>query len=312
MFPNTLTALPAGVLVNFTTMDRHIQNAYSEQASLEVEQQLSANSTFSISYQHLRGLHLIASINKNTPTCVANGTNNGCRPNPAFGNNKQYSSAADSYYDGLAVSFQQKPTRWGAYRISYNWSKAIDDVGEFFFSSPINNFNIAEDRSRSDDDQRHRLVFDGTIHTPMGPTQGLWRHLSSGFLLSNILQYYSALPFNITTGTNSIQGTTLRPCMQGVTGCTQALPGTVIGRNAGSGFDFFNMNTRLSRTFPLNQRFRLEVIAEAFNVLNHRNDLIPNGTFGTGPYPTTANAAFGRATAVSDPRQIQVAAHLTF
>ncbi|HZY64242.1 MAG TPA: TonB-dependent receptor [Edaphobacter sp.] len=312
VFPNTLTTLPANVLVNFTTMDRHIENAYSEQASLEVEQQLSANNTFSISYQHLRGLHLIASINQNTPTCAANGTNNGCRPNPGFGNNKQYSSAADSYYDGLALSFQQKPTRWGSYRISYNWSKAIDDVGEFFFSSPINNFNIAEDRSRSDDDQRHRLVVDGTIHTPMEPAHGLWRHLSSGFLLSNILQYYSALPFNITTGTNSIQGTTLRPCVQGVTDCTQVLPGTVIGRNAGSGFDFFNMNTRLSRTFPLKQRFRLEVIAEAFNVFNHRNDLIPNGTFGTGPYPTAANAAFGRATAVSDPRQIQLAAHLTF
>ena len=33
-------ALPSGVLVNFTTMDPHMQNAYSEQGSLEIEQQL--------------------------------------------------------------------------------------------------------------------------------------------------------------------------------------------------------------------------------------------------------------------------------
>ena len=311
-FPHTLTSLPADVLVNFTTMDRHMQNAYSEQASLEVEQQLNANSTLSIGYQHLRGLHLIASINRNPSTCAANGTNNGCRANPAFGNNKQYSSAADSYYDGLSVSFQQKPTQWGSYRVSYNWSKAIDDVGEFFFSSPINNFNIAEDRSRSDDDQRNRLVFDGTIHSPMGPAHSVWGHLSSGFLLSTMLQYYSALPFNITTGTNSVQGTTLRPCVPGVANCTEVLPGTVIRRNAGTGFDFFNVNARLSRTFPLKDHFRLEVIAEAFNALNHRNDLSPNGTFGTGPYPSAANAAFGHPTAVGNPRQVQLAARLTF
>ena len=47
-------------------------------------------------------------------------------------------------------------------RISYTWSKAIDNVSEFFFSSPINNFNFTVDRSRSDDDQRHRVVFNAT------------------------------------------------------------------------------------------------------------------------------------------------------
>ncbi|HEV2710662.1 MAG TPA: carboxypeptidase regulatory-like domain-containing protein [Edaphobacter sp.] len=311
-FPNILTTLPGGVLVNFTTMAPHIQNAYSEQASLEVEQQLNSSSTLSISYQHLRGLHLLASINQNTPICIATGSNNGCRPNDAYGNNKQYQSAGDSYYDGLSVSFQQKPTRWGAYRISYNWSKAIDDVGEYFFSSPINNFNIAEDRSLSDDDQRNRLVFDGTIHTSMNPTHSLWSHISNGFLLSTMLQYYSPLPFNITTGTNSIQGTTLRPCVPEISNCTQALPGTVIARNSGVGFNFFNMNTRLSRTFSLSDRFRLEAIAEAFNALNHRNDLIPNGTFGTGTYPSAPNSSFGHPTAVGDPRQVQLAARLTF
>jgi len=146
----------------------------------------------------------------------------------------------------------------------------------------------------------------------MQSSHGLWNHLSSGFLLSTMLQYYSPLPFNITTGTNSIQGTTLRPCVPGVSNCAQALPGTVITRNAGIGFNFFNMNARLSRTFPLGDGFRLEAIAEAFNALNHRNDLIPNGTFGTGAYPNAANSSFGHATAVGDPRQFQLAARLTF
>ncbi len=311
-FPNSLSTVPSGVLVNFTTMDPHMQNAYSQQASLQVEQQLGESSTLGISYQHVRGLHLIVSVNQNTPTCVATGTNNGCRPNASYGNNRQYQSAADSYYDGLSVSFVQRPTSWGNYRISYTWSKAMDDVGEFFFSSPINNFNIAQDRSLADDDQRHRVMFDGTIHTSMDAAHDRWSRIRNGFLLSGILQYYSALPFNITTGANSMQGTTLRPCVPGVANCAQVLPGTVIGRNAGVGFDSFTLNARLSRTFRIGERFRLEGIAEAFNALNHRNNVIPNGTFGTGAYPNAPSPSFGRATAVGDPRQVQLAMRLTF
>ncbi len=312
LFPSIINTLPSGVLVNFTTIDPGMQNAYSQQVTLQVEQQFSDKTTLGISYQRVRGLHLIASINQNTPICVATGTNNGCRPNSSYGNNRQYRGAADSYYDGLSVSFVQRPSRWGSYRVSYTWSKAINDVGEFFFSSPINNFNIAQDRGRSDDDQRHRVVFDGTIHTPTDAPTTPWTRIRNGFLLSGILQYYSALPLNVTTGANSIQGTTMRPCVSGITSCTDVLPGTVIGRNTGTGFDSFTLNARLSRTFRLGERFRLEGIAEAFNALNHRNDLIPNGTFGTGVYPTSPSPSFGRATAVGDPRQIQLALRLTY
>src|SRR5207245_8372996 len=142
-FPTILPSdgLPSGVLVSFTTMNRGLQNAYSEQGSFEIEQHLGAGSTVSIGYQHLRGLRLIMSVNQNVPTCVASGNNNGCRPNPSFGNNSQYSSLADSHYDGLHVSFLQRPARWGSYRVSYTYSKSLNNVGEAFFNSPSDNFN---------------------------------------------------------------------------------------------------------------------------------------------------------------------------
>jgi hypothetical protein len=289
LFPNILTTLPAGVLVNYSTMNPHMQNAYSEQGSFEIEQQLGAYSSFTAGYQHLRGLHLIISVNQNVPTCVAAGTNNGCRANPAYGNNSQYSSLADSHYDGLHLSFVQRPVKWGSYRISYTYSKALDNVGEFFFSAPINVYNIWQDYGRSDDDQRHRLVFDGAVH-------------SHGFELSGILQYYSALPLNITTGANTIQGSAARPTVNGV----------YINRNAGTGPDFFSVGTRLSRTFTLRERLKMEAFAEAFNLLNHRNNLTYNGTFGTGAYPTNPSPAFGQVTAVNDPRSLQFALRFKF
>ena len=83
VFPNILSGVvPSVTLVNLTTMDRNLQNAYSRQASVEIEQQLGERTTVSVGYQYLRGLHLIMSVNQNVPSCVASGTNNGCRPNP--------------------------------------------------------------------------------------------------------------------------------------------------------------------------------------------------------------------------------------
>jgi len=304
VFPNILpgNGLPAGVLVNFTTMNPHMQNAYSEQGSLEIEQQIGSRGTVSAGYQHVRGLHLIISVNQNGPTCVATGTNNGCRPNPSYANNSQYSSLADSHYDGLHVSFVQRPVKWGNYRVSYTWSKSLNNVGEFFFSSPIDLFNIWQDYGRSDDDQRHRVVVDGAIHSSMAAAHGTWERISHGFELSSFLQYYSTLPLNITSGVTTIQGTAGRPIVNG----------GFIGRNVGQGNDFFSIGARVSRAFRVGERIRVEGLAEAFNALNHRNNLAKNGNFGAGAFPTNPSATFGQINAVNDPRSLQLALRVRF
>jgi hypothetical protein len=313
VFPNVSATPNPGSKISYALMNRNIQNAYSEQASLGIEQQIFRQGTLGISYQHTRGLHLLSSYNTNINL-------DGTRPDNSRGNVKPYDSRFDSYYDGLAVSFVERPVTWGSARISYTWSKAINNVGEFFFSSPINNFDFSVDRGRSDDDQRHRVVFDASINSPTSHANGFVDHLTHGWRLGGILQYYSRLPFNITTGGQTKQQTTQRPCAIGysltATGgtnpCTEGFKGAVIGRNLGIGFDFFSLNTRLSRTFALTERIKVEGIAEAFNTLNHRNDMIPNGTWGTGTYPSTPNASFGQATAVGDARSIQLAARISF
>jgi hypothetical protein len=304
VFPNILAtgSLQPGVLFNFTTMQPNLQNAYSQQGSLEIEQQIGRSATVSVGYQHLRGLHLIVTQNQNVPTCAAAGTNNGCRPNAAYANNSRYSSLGDSHYDGLHVSYSQRPTRWGSFRISYTYSKALNNVGEFFFSQPIDHYNIWRDYGRSDDDQRHRFVFDGSIHSSLARPTSALQWLTNGFTLSTMLQYYSALPFNITTGANTIQGTTGRPTINGV----------FINRNAGIGFNFTNLNVRVSRAIQVNERFRFEVLAEAFNAFNHTNGLTRNGVFGTGAYPTAPSSTFNQTTAVQDPRTLQLALRIGF
>jgi hypothetical protein len=313
IFPNVLANVPSNVLISLTTMNRNLQNAYAEQFSLEVEHQFGNSTKFSLNYQHVRGLHLLMSINQNVPGCSSTvDPVNLCRPNPAYQNNGEYSAAADSQYDGLTVSLLQQPVKWGSVRVSYTWSKAMDDVGEFFFSSPINNYDPHQDWGRSDDDQRQRVVVAGYVNSPTGPPNSPWEHITHGFQLGGTLQYYTALPFNVVSGVNTIQQTPGRPCYGMAGNSPNCTLSNVIDRNTGTGFDYFGSNARLSRIFALSERVKLQGIAEVFNLLNRANYLIPNTTFGTGIYPLNPRNTFGQATAVAAPREIQFALQLSF
>ena len=303
VFPNILTAaVPSVTLTSLTTMDPHMQNAYSRQASLEVEQQIGSRTTVSIGYQYTGGQNLIISINQNVPSCVAAGTNNGCRPIASYGNNSQYSPQAASTYHGLHASVVQRPGRWGYFRATYTLSNAMDNVGEFFFSSPIDPFDLSKDWGRSDDDQRHRLVLNAAINSPMGAASTTWEKISHGFQVSGLLQYYSALPFNITSGVTTIQGTAGRPTVNGA----------FIDRNAGVGPDFFSLGARVSRTFRIGDRLQLEGLLEGFNLTNRVNVVTLNGNFGAGTYPTNPSPTYGQITGIGDPRSAQLGLRLKF
>ncbi len=289
-FPGVLNGvIPSVTLPNLTTMHPNMRNAYSRQAGAEVEHRLGDRTTIGVGYQYVRGVELIISVNQNVPSCVAAGTNNGCRPNPSYANNSQYSPQAMSSYHGLHVSFVQRPARWGSYRVSYNLSNAKANVGEFFFSSPIDPFDVSKDWGRSDDDQRHRLVVNGSV-------------TSHGFQVSGILQSYSALPFNITSGLTTVQGTAGRPLVNGA----------FIPRNAGTGPDFFSLGARVSRAFALGARVRAEALVEFFNVTNRVNVVTVNGNFGAGAYPSSPSSTFAQPTAVGDPRTMQVGMRMRF
>jgi hypothetical protein len=136
----------------------------------------------------------------------------------------------------------------------------------------------------------------------MGPANTAWKRISHGFQLSGMLQYYSALPLNITSGGTTIQGTAGRPIVNG----------GFIGRNVGIGNDLFSLSARLSRSFQIGERWRLEAMAEAFNAPNHRNNLTRNANFGAGAYPTNPSPMFGQVTAVNDPRSLQLALRVRF
>ena len=300
VFPNVLTAQPAALPTkpNITRIDPNIEASYSEQANVQVERELPGETSFSVGYLHLRTLHIIASRNVNVPTVPASaGIPNLGRPDPNWGNIGRYEGAGDSYYNGLVVSFNKRAARWANVRVSYTLSKTTDDAGNFFFSTPQNNFNLRDDMGRSDNDQRHRLVVSGSFQAPeKSKGDGLHRAVH-GFRLSYIYSYASRLPFNVLLGSdrNFDTNNNDRP--------------TGVGRNTGRGFDFASFDLRLSRRFRLTERVGLDVLAETFNLFNRANLGVPNNTFGPGATPL---ATFGQPTAAFDPRQLQFGLKVSF
>jgi hypothetical protein len=197
----------------------------------------------------------------------------------------------------MIVSFTNRAARWANVRVSYTLSKTTDDAGNFFFSTPQDNFNLRGDMGLSDNDQRHRLVVSGSFQAPQqGKEEGLRRALQ-GFQLSYIFTYASRLPFNVLLGSDRNFDTNNNDRPVGV------------GRNTGHGFDFASLDMRLSRHFRITEHVSLDVLAEGFNLLNRANFGVPNNTFGSGIAPL---ATFGQPTAAFDPRQFQFGLKLSF
>jgi hypothetical protein len=116
--------------------------------------------------------------------------------------------------------------------------------------------------------------------------------------ISTMLIYTSALPFNVQLGYDRNNDTNLNDRPAGV------------GRNTGRGFDFFSLDARVSRTFTISERWRIQALAEMFNTLNRANQAVPNNIIG--PNPAAPLPGFGAATAVYDPRQAQAGVRLSW
>jgi len=300
VFPNILSVQPSTLPTkpNITRIDPNIETSYSQQANFQIERELPGNAVVSVGYLHVRGLHLILSRNANVPTVpVSAGIPNLGRPDPNWGNISRFESSGKSNYDGMVVSYNQRATSWASMRVSYTLSKAIDDAGNFFFSSVQNNFDINDDRGLSDNDQRHRLVVSGSLEVPRHSKATGFQRFLCGFQMGYIFTYASRLPFNVLLGSDRNFDTNFNDRPVGV------------GRNTGHGFNFASLDLRLSRRIQLTERVDLQLLAEGFNVLNHANLGVPNNTFGSGIQPLPR---FGQPTAAFDPRQFQFGMKVSF
>jgi outer membrane receptor protein involved in Fe transport len=272
----------------------------SYNTTVGVQHQLLSSLAVSADYVNSKGRDLLQMIETN-PVQPATLT----RLDPTRGFVRRIESRGYSNYDGLLLSANARIGTRAQVGVAYT-------LAAYKTSTEAENGLIQADDLNPDDsyaygnnDQRHRTVINGTVRAP-------W-----GIQVSGILFARSALPVNITTGSdNNRNGTSNdRPDLApGVTldasnqfnRASFVAPGTRSGnllRNAARGPSYWQVDLRAQKEFTLG-RSRLDVFAEAFNLTNHVNLFNPVGNL--------ASTSFGRSTQADIARQVQLGVRLGF
>ena len=92
---------------------------------------------------------------------------------------------------------------------------------------------------------------------------------------------------------------------------------TSVGRNSETTVAIYNVDMRASKTWTFGKTRSIEVMFEAFNLLNHANFFEDTNQssfviFGSGAFPANPLPAYGRYTGSLPPRQAQLAARFSF
>jgi hypothetical protein len=186
-------------------------------------------------------------------------------------------NVANAVYHGLTITGIERIAKYFTLTADYTYSHTIDN-GNFttFVNLPVNQFDYSMERSNSNQDLRHRFV---TNFTLTAPTTGWYRN----FTLSSIITLQTGRPFTIFAGANTFNDlagpATDRvggaPFFSGATG-SAGCPSvdrcqTVIPRNTYYGDAMRAWDFRLTRTVYVKERKKIDLMFDAFNLLNRPN-----------------------------------------
>jgi hypothetical protein len=325
--PNAPLSVVFGIDPNFV-------NPYAQQASFGIDRQVGGFA-LSANYVFNRTAKIVRILDRNLVKSNA-ATADPRLPaytfkQPLLNQLNIFESSANVFYHALVASLNKRFARHVMLDANYTFSKAIDEVTDFNTDfQPNDQTNSRADRALSSFDQRHRFVVSAVLESPFSGGQGPWRRVLANFTVAPVVVASSGRPFNVLLGYDNVgdrHPTTHRP--RGA------------GRNIGHGPDFFTTDLRVTRRFavPRHERMRIELIGEAFNLLNRTNFRTINNMVGcigaaTGPFsaPDATGCTAGGVenlprplvgrrlfpteplafTSTFDPRQFQFGLRLTF
>ena len=315
-----LTKPQQGIAPSIWQAPAVLKNPYAETASLGFEHALGAGWTASAEYRFVRGVHLGRTANMNLPAPViltsANAASLGVdsptpqqlgrpvfgpqRLNPAFDAINQFQTKAGSHYNGATFTVNRQFTEDFQLMAGYTLAKTVDDASSDEEQAQ-NPYEPGSERARSLNEQRHRLVLSGLWLLGEDPDdqpkageakKGNWL-LSAveGIEFAPIFMVGSGTPQNPMTGVDSnrehIYPFAARPLSA--------------GRNSMTTPHRVNFDFRVLKIIPIG-RGHFDIVAESFNVLNHRNVELINPAFGSGG---GASAQFQQPVQAGDARRIQ-------
>jgi outer membrane receptor protein involved in Fe transport len=319
-----------GASEGMNLIDNNMRNPVVQQFNLGVQYSFAKNWVLKVDGIHDLGTHFIIGV----PL--------GSVFNPASGGPETVTdlqSSVNTHYDALWATVDHRFTRHFQFRSVYTFSKALNYANYDqipFGYPPVDPTNLHREYGPTPNDQRHRLVVQGTADLPF--------HLR----FSPLWTYASGVPMDIFLGDGS--GTRVPELGRNAGGrqfhtgaelnafLTQlnaagdlngglGLPFPMVSPNARFNDTFNSFDLRLSREFHLGERFTLQGIGEVFNLFNKTNILGSGNANYSGffnvlvPDNTNPNvsSAFGRPTSTAGgvfgsggPRAFQLAVKLMF
>ena len=241
--PATLTSRPASGLLSAAYLDAHLQNPYTEQFDLTVQQDLGHQNVLSVSYLGALGRELPNYINTNldpnqsylatfTVGTASSGNCNGIPCGTKFQQrvysatttsgarntlNPNYAalidviSNANSNYNALTVDVTNRQWKWITFDANYTWSHALDyNVAQFTSvgGTTLNNWidPLANPRSNygtANINVRHRAVGWAILNVPGLKRQDALSYLTNGWSIKPLIQAQSGLPYSYGTSSGS-------------------------------------------------------------------------------------------------------------
>jgi hypothetical protein len=352
--PVAITAIPDGKL----------HAPYFMEWSLGIEHQFGTTGSLQAQYVGTRAVNqpYLTQVNGYQTVKTATGTPcQGCfapfptQPtDPRFGAVTQFSTGANSHYNGLQLTATKRLGHGLQGQVNYTWSRCMDTVsngGFLQFSaggilSPLPG-ELARDYGPCDYDIRNNLNAQYVYQLPIQVRNHLLAHALNGWQISGTMFWHSGIPFSVlstpysASGDGIVQGSGPQfasvvpgvPLYQhhSVPGVTQ--PGTIqwlnpdafvstvdpstgqcyggddpqhcqfgnLGRNALRGPNFFWNDFYLTKWFPVNERVKLRIEAQFFNVFNHPNFGLPSMVLAGIPGKPSTQTGFGALAYTTSP-----------
>ena len=331
---------PAGLNV----LNPNLPTPYIQQWNLSLQRSLRTWGNFTASYAGSKGTKLVRPYDLNQPEPGSGDLQTRrAEQNPlygAYGNIFFIDDGGNSSFNSLQLNYNRTlGTRYSIWA-AYTYSHSIDDASAFLGLQQDPNFpqdshNLEANRADSGFDMRHRVVVAFVVQLPKG---NMWTRNTQfrGIASAGTGQPFTPIISSDNGNTGNTGGSsagTDRPNLVGNpnTGtCPNSSGGAPIpvgtvdcwfntsafaiapaytfgdaGRNSLSGPGFASFDVSLYRIFNLTERYKLSAEVQAFNIFNRANFDLPQN-YADNP------STFGRIFSANAPRQLQLAARLTF
>jgi hypothetical protein len=279
----------------------HMKMPYSWSSSIGVQRQIGSTMALTTDFNFVGARQERLDIpNLNLGYDPATGlnypfTDRSRRPIPGWGLTGVSVNTGRSNYRGVETALTKRMSNNYQFSVTYTLSGLWDDDAQPYaidctredaeswcVMAPLP-FAVAPDLGGeyglATADQRHRAVFNGIFELPMG------------FQVSGLYFFGSGARYATTSGGDRRgRGTALLSRLRA--------DGSIVERNSFVGDSIHRVDLRLSKTFPIGGRVRIEGMIDAFNLFNHENYF----TYVL----SEANALYGQPTDGSLARRLQL------